>query len=343
MSGGFHLFPQAASENAREVDSLFLVLSAGTLVIVGVMFVIILWFAIRYRRRKGNMVARVVNDSLWVEIAWSVIPLVALLAVFGWGARIYFDEAMPPAESSVVFVVGKQWMWKLQHPQGNREINELHVPVGRPIKLVMTSEDVVHSFFIPAFRIKQDVLPGRYTQLWFQATETGRFPLMCAEYCGTNHSRMRGWVEVMPPQDYQRWLSGEATGISMAQAGEKVFHRLGCATCHVKDAPPLQGLYRSRVALADGSAVIADERYLRESMIDPAAKVVRGFEPVMPTFVGNATEEEILQLIAYIRSLETVPPGSLPNAGATGRENVSPEPEAQNPDARNPEPRRNNP
>ncbi|MCC6264557.1 MAG: cytochrome c oxidase subunit II [Bryobacterales bacterium] len=312
MTSGLDLFPQAASANAQTVDHLYLVFVIGSAVIVAAIFLVILYLIIRFRRREGNLVARRVKESPYIEIAWSGIPLLILMGAFVWGAKIYFDEAVPPANSTEIYVVGKQWMWKLQHPQGNREINELHVPAGQPVKLVMTSEDVIHSFFIPAFRIKQDVLPGRYTQLWFQASTVGRFPLLCAEYCGTNHSRMHGWVYAMEPAEYQRWLSGGATGETMPDAGQKVFHRLACATCHARDGPPLQGLYRRRVPLSDGSVVLADEAYIRKSIIDPAAQIVRGYEPIMPTFAGTATEEEILQLIAYIRSLKNLPPGSLP-------------------------------
>lgn len=318
MTSGLELFPQAASANAQTVDHLYLVFVIGSAVIVAAIFLLILYFVVRFRRREGNLVAKRVKESAYIELAWSGIPLLILMGAFVWGARIYFDEAVPPANSTEIYVVGKQWMWKLQHPEGNREINELHVPAGQPVKLVMTSEDVIHSFFIPAFRIKQDVLPGRYTQLWFQASTEGRFPLLCAEYCGTNHSRMHGWVYAMAPAEYQRWLSGGATGETMSEAGQKVFHRLACATCHARDGPPLQGLYRRRVPLSDGSVVLADEAYIRRSIIDPAAQIVRGYEPIMPTFAGNATEEEILQLIAYVRSLKNLPPGSLPESAPAG-------------------------
>ena len=321
MTSGLDLFPQAASANAQTVDQLYLAFVIASAVIVAAIFLIILVFVVRFRRREGNLVARRVKESTLVELTWSGIPLLILMGAFVWGAKIYFDEAVPPANSTEIYVVGKQWMWKLQHPEGNREINELHVPAGRPVKLVMTSEDVIHSFFIPAFRIKQDVLPGRYTQLWFQASTEGRFPLLCAEYCGTNHSRMHGWVYAMAPAEYQRWLSGEATGETMSEAGQKVLHRLACATCHARDGPPLQGLYGRRVPLSDGSVALADDAYLRRSIVDPAAQIVRGDEPIMPTFASNATEEEILQLIAYIRSLKNLPAGSLPENVPGGTKN----------------------
>lgn len=322
MKGGFELFPQAASANAQTVDHLYLALTIGSFVVVAGIFLVILALIIHFRRREGNLVARRVKESALIEIAWSGIPLLVLMFVFVWGAKIYFDEAVPPANSTEIYVVGKQWMWKVQHPQGNREINELHVPVDKSVKLVMTSEDVIHSFFIPAFRIKQDALPGRYTQLWFQASKVGRFPLLCAEYCGTNHSRMHGWVYVMAPADYARWLSGGEPGETMSDAGQKVFHRLGCPTCHARDGAPLQGLYQSRVPLSDGSVVFADDAYIRRSIIDPGSQIVRGYEPIMPTFSGIASEEEILQLIAYIRSLKNLSPGSLPGSAPGDMENT---------------------
>jgi cytochrome c oxidase subunit 2 len=207
-----------------------------------------------------------------------------------------------------IYVVGKQWMWKLQHPEGRREINELHVPVNQPVKLVMTSEDAIHSFYLPEFRIKQDVLPGRYTSEWFEATKPGTYHLFCAEYCGTNHSRMIGSIYVMEQLAYQNWLSGGATGESMAVAGEKMFDQLGCSGCHRQDergrCPSLYGVFGSTVPLTNGQKVIADEAYVRESILHPEAKIVAGYQPIMPTFEGQVTEEGLLQLIAYIKSMK---------------------------------------
>jgi cytochrome c oxidase subunit 2 len=204
--------------------------------------------------------------------------------------------------------MGKQWMWKAQHPLGKSEINMLHVPVNQPVKLIMTSQDVIHSFYIPAFRVKKDVLPGRYTELWFEATKTGEYHLFCAEYCGTEHSQMIGSVVVMEQLEYERWLSGNVAGESMAAAGQRLFEQRGCASCHAgtSDArgPALAGLFGKEVQLEDGRTVTADESYLRESILNPQAKVVAGYSPVMPTFEGQISEEGLLQLVAYIKSLE---------------------------------------
>jgi cytochrome c oxidase subunit 2 len=312
MATHFQLFPTSASTLSSGVDHLFLFLVSVSAVMVAIIFLTILVFAIKYRRRPGNMVAKQIRGSTPLEIWWSVVPFVIMLGFFAWGAVLYFHHADPPGDASVIYVVGKQWMWKFQHPEGPREINELHIPIGKPIKLVMTSEDVIHSLYIPAFRIKQDVLPGRYTQEWFQATLLGTYHLFCSEYCGTNHSQMEGWVHAMNPVDYQRWLSGGAPGKTMPASGEDLFHTLGCATCHVRNGPPLQGLYGSRVALSDGTVVVADDAYIRESILDPTAQIVKGYPPIMPTYKGQVTEEGLLQLIAYIKSLAGEAPGSIP-------------------------------
>jgi len=228
-------------------------------------------------------------------VTWSVVPLLLMMILFVWGARVYFAIARPPANAAELFVVGKQWMWKIQHPEGNREINELHVPLGRPIKLTLTSEDVIHSFFLPEFRIKTDVLPGRYSTLWFQADRTGEFHLFCAQYCGAEHSRMVGRVIVMEPRDYQAWLGGERRGGRSVDSGEALFVSRACNTCHRPDtaarAPLLAGLIGRRVALQGGRSVVADEGYVRESILDPQAKIVAGYQPIMPTFKGQLSEE----------------------------------------------------
>jgi cytochrome c oxidase subunit 2 len=259
-----------------------------------------------------------VHSGFALEILWSVIPFGITMVMFTWGASVFFKMHRPPDNALQVYVVGKQWMWKMQHMEGQREINELHVPVGRPVKLTMTSEDVIHSFFVPDFRVKQDVLPGRYTTLWFEATKVGKFHLFCAEYCGTDHSGMGGWIHVMEPQDFQAWLSGGAAEGSLADRGQRLFQDLGCATCHQTQTsgrgPSLVGLFGQNVQLAGGGTVRADEAYIRESILQPAAKVVAGFEPVMPTFQGVVTEEGVLQLIEYIKSLAP-PAGAVPGTG----------------------------
>jgi cytochrome c oxidase subunit 2 len=210
-----------------------------------------------------------------------------------------------------IYVVGKQWMWKVQHMEGRREINELHVPIGRPIKLTMTSEDVIHSFYLPAFRTKLDVVPGRYGEMWFEPTKTGKFHLFCAEYCGTKHSGMIGEVVVMEPSEYQTWLSGGVPEGSLASTGAKLFADLACNTCHRPDAqgrgPVLEGLFGKTVALQSGETVTVDEAYVRESILTPAAKITGGFQPIMPTFQGLVTEEQLLALVEYVKSLKGLP------------------------------------
>ena len=301
------LFPYKASTVASEVDLLFFFLMAVSLFFTALIFGFIFYFAIRYRRQKPDEVPGPTVESLKLELAWTIFPFIICMIMFVWASALYFKNARPPAGATELYVVGKQWMWKVQHPEGQREINEMHVPVGRPIRLVMTSEDVIHSYYVPAFRIKQDVVPGRYSTQWFQATRTGKYHLFCSQYCGTQHSGLVGWVYVMEPVDYENWQSGGATGASMSGTGEKLFQRLGCASCDLVQGggrgPSLVGVFGSAVQLADGSSVPADEGYVRESILTPKAKIVAGYEPVMPTFQGQVSEEGLLQLIAYIKSL----------------------------------------
>jgi cytochrome c oxidase subunit 2 len=269
-------------------------------------------FAVRYQKRAGRE-ATPIEGSTAVEIAWTTIPFGIFLFIFAWGAYIYFLERTPPKDSSDVYTVAKQWMWKFQHLEGHREINELHVPVGRDIRMIMTSQDVIHSFYVPAFRVKQDVLPGRYTVAWFHATKPGTYHLFCAEYCGTNHSGMIGDVVVMEPAQYQAWLSGGGAMGSLAQTGEGIFQSLGCSTCHRMDTqgrgPNLLGIFGKPVLLEDGRTVAADENYIRESIVNPQAKVVSGFKPIMPTFQGIVSEEQVNALVAYVKSLSQPPAG----------------------------------
>ena len=263
------------------------------------------YFAARYRHRKG-VLAEQIDGSTPLEITWSIIPLGVFMVIFAWGAVVYFKSRTPPRDATEVYVVAKQWMWKLEHAEGQREINQLHVPVGRDVKLIMTSQDVIHSFFVPAFRMKQDVLPGRYTVAWFHATKAGTYHLFCAEYCGTQHSGMIGSIIVQEPADYQAWMSGGSTG-PLSATGEKIFAELGCVTCHRSDTqgrgPSLQGVFGRPVLLQDGRTLTADENYIRESILDPGAKVVNGFKPVMPTFQGLVSEEQLNALVAYVKSL----------------------------------------
>jgi len=308
------LFPESASNFAPDVDHLLYYLVAVSVFFTVLIFASIFYFAIRYRRRSDNELPKPIHASLVLEIAWSVIPFGLTMVMFAWGANIFFKESRPPKDAMQIYVVAKQWMWKLQHMEGQREINELHIPVGRPVKLTMTSEDAIHSFFVPAFRTKQDVVPGRYSTTWFTATKPGKYHLFCAEYCGTKHSGMTGWIYAMEPQDYQAWLSGGRSFGSLAENGEKLFQDLACGNCHKADGsgrcPSLVGLYGRSVQLADGRYVNADEAYLRESILQPNAKIVAGYQPLMPTFQGQVTEEGVLELIEYIKSLAPAPAGA---------------------------------
>src|SRR5690242_10856458 len=315
------LWPVRASSTAGSVDALYIFL----LTLCGVMcigiFTMIAVFAIRYRRSAGNR-AEPIEGSTALELTWTFIPLGIFIFIFVWSAAIFFRERTPPKDSAEVYTVAKQWMWKFEHMEGQREINELHVPVGRDVRMIMTSQDVIHSFYVPAFRIKQDVLPGRYTVAWFHATKAGTYHLFCAEYCGTMHSGMIGDVVVMEPGQYQEWLSGGAATGSLANTGQGLFSSLGCSTCHRFDTqgrgPNLTGIFGKPVLLEDGRTVTADENYVRESILSPTAKVVSGFKPIMPVFQGLVSEEQLNALVAYVKSL------SAPPSGAAGTPNLKP-------------------
>ncbi|PYX79961.1 MAG: cytochrome c oxidase subunit II, partial [Acidobacteria bacterium] len=315
------LWPPRASTTAGSVDALFIFLLTLCGFMALAIFTMIIVFAIRYRRRPGHQ-AEQIEGSNALEFTWTFIPLGIFLCIFVWGAYIYFQERTPPRGAAEVYTVAKQWMWKFQHVEGHREINELHVPVGRDVRMIMTSQDVIHSFYVPAFRIKQDVLPGRYTVAWFHATKAGTYHLFCAEYCGTMHSGMIGDVVVMEPAQYEAWLSGGAALGSLANTGQGIFQSLGCSTCHRFDTqgrgPNLVGVFGRPVLLEDGRTVIADENYIRESILIPAAKVVSGFKPIMPTFQGIVSEEQLNALVAYVKSLNPPP------AGAAGTPNLKP-------------------
>ena len=311
MWTGTPLFPERASTMAGRVDALYYVLVAVSVYFSLLIAGLNVYYAIKDRRRDPNSVGEVIPGGLMLEITWTVIPFLISMVIFVWGASVFFAMSRPPDETLNIYVVGKQWMWKFQHLDGQREINELHVPVGRPVKLIMTSEDVIHDVFVPAFRVKADVVPGRYTHLWFQPTRPGRYQLFCAEYCGTRHSGMTGQVIVMDPSEYQTWLSGGAPEGSLASAGAKLFQDLACNTCHRPDAqgrgPVLEGLFGNTVQLQSGETISVDEAYVRESILRPAAKVAAGFQPIMPTFQGLVTEEQLLELIEYVKSLKTLP------------------------------------
>jgi cytochrome c oxidase subunit 2 len=306
------LFPPSASSVASEVDLLFLFLVAVSVFFVVLIAALVVVFAVAYRRRHAAEVGHDIHGSLVLELTWTVIPLGLTLVMFAWGASLFFRIARPPSDAMDVYVVGKQWMWKIQHPSGVREINELHVPVGRPVRLTLGSEDVIHDFSIPAFRVKMDVVPGRLTTLWFTATEVGTYHLFCSQYCGTKHSGMIGQVIAMTPQDYEEWLTAGRPIATAVDTGERLFADFQCSTCHKADGsgrgPSLVGLFGSRVTLADGRTVIADDNYVRESIMSSQAKVVRGFQPIMPAFQGQITEENLLQIMAYIKTLQAPAP-----------------------------------
>ncbi len=320
MSPSFRLFPEQASTLSQSVDHLYFFLLAVAAFFSLLIFALIFFFAVRHRRRVAGERGQEAQGGLALEVVWTVIPLGLVMVMFAWGASVYLEGAKPPADATQIYVVAKQWMWRMQHLDGQREMNELHVPVGRAVRLTMTSEDVIHSFYVPAFRMKYDVLPGRYTTFWFEPTKPGKYHLFCAEYCGTKHSGMIGWIYVMHPAEYARWLGGGGTEGSLSASGEKLFQELACVNCHkTKEqgrCPNLTNLFGSTVKLVGGGTVRADEAYIRESILYPSAKVVAGFQPIMPTFQGLVTEEGMLQLIEYIKSLSQKPgqgaqPGSV--------------------------------
>jgi cytochrome c oxidase subunit II len=306
------LLPEQATDYAGRVDTLFFFLLGITLFFTVLITVLITVFSIRYRRRSPDETPPLLKESIWLEITWSLIPLFVSLIIFYWAADLYFHGSRPPDDSLEVFMVGRQWMWKAQHVGGQREINDLHVPLGRPVKVTLTSQDVIHSFFVPAFRLHKDVLPDRYTTIWFHATKPGSYHLFCSQYCGTDHSRMVGKVVVMEPEDYEAWLlqGGES---SMYTEGRKLFQKLECVGCHSANAqakaPVLEGLFGRRVELRDGRGIKADEAYFRESILYPDAKVAAGYQPIMPSYVGQLDEEEMLQLIVFLKGLG---PGQTP-------------------------------
>ena len=306
------LFPEQASTLAPQTDALLLFLLGITAFFVVLIAGSIIVFMIRYRRRDPNEIPPSVHGSLALEIGWSVIPFIIVMIVFFWGASLYATIARPPDDAINIDVVGKQWMWKVQHMEGRREINELHIPVGKPVKLTMTSEDVIHAFFVPAFRTKQDVVPGRYSTTWFEATKVGSYHLFCAEYCGTIHSGMIGRVVVMEPAEFQAWLqsgeSGAMPALTPSAAGEALFQAQGCPSCHAagtgQRGPQLVGLFGSTVQFEGGGSTVADEDYLRESILRPQAHLVSGYPGIMPTYQGLLSEENVMQLIAYIKTLK---------------------------------------
>lgn len=295
-----------ASSLAPQVDALFWFMVALCGTVAAAVVWAVLYYSVRYRRGSNADRSGELSNSIPVELAWTGIPAVLFMGVFIWSLFVFVRMRTPPANAQTIYIVAKQWMWKAQHVGGQREINTLHVPIDVPIRLTMTSEDVIHSFYVPAFRVKQDVLPGRYTQLWFMATKLGDFNLFCAEYCGLDHAKMGGHIIVMRSPDYARWLEGNASSGTLAAQGAILFRSHGCSGCHSPDAaihaPDLNNLYGQTVHLADGSAVIADERYIRDAILLPHQRIVAGYKPLMPSFTGQLSEEDLLALIAYLKS-----------------------------------------
>jgi cytochrome c oxidase subunit 2 len=318
MLHAFSLFPRSASNFSGRVDALFFFLVGVSAFFAGLIFLLIIVFAIKYRRRSPDEQPKPIHGNLALELIWTIIPLGLTLVMFVWGAWLFVAMSEPPADAINIYVVGKQWMWKFQHQEGNREIDALHIPVGRPIKLTMTSEDVIHSFFIPAFRVKKDVLPGRYTTLWFTASKVGEYQQYCTQYCGTGHAGMLSKIYVMEPAAYEKWLHGgeappsaapaaPAQPVSLAAQGEQLFNQFGCSSCHLPSGkgpgPSLLGVFGKPVKLTSGQTITADETYLRQHILTPGKTVVAGYPPIMPTFKGRINEEQLVQLIAYIKSL----------------------------------------
>jgi cytochrome c oxidase subunit 2 len=323
MNSWIPFFPEQASTFAWQVDGLYFYLVAITVFFTVLVVGAIMWFFIRYREREKYIHPSEIEGSTVLEVTWSIIPFIIVMTIFVGGGVIYYNLYRMPSEAMEIYVVGKQWMWKFQHPTGQREINELHIPVGTKVKLTMTTEDVLHDLSFPAFRTKSDVVPGRYTALWFEATKPGKYRIYCAEYCGMNHSGMGGWVYVMEQRDFDNWLSGNVSGQTPAEAGKDLFeNKLACASCHAADGsggrgPALVGLFGKPVRLAGGQTVAADEAYIRESILNPQGQIVEGYQPIMPTFKGQVTEDQLVSLIAYIKSIAG-------QTGAPNRMNTTP-------------------
>ena len=302
------LFPAEASGISPYVDALYFFLVMMTIVGTALVAVLLLVFSIRYRREK-NPVATQVEGSTLLEATWTIIPLAIFLVTFVWGALLYFRIYNPPANAMNIYIVGKQWMWKAEHPGGQHEINALHVPLGKPVQLTMISQDVFHSFSIPDFRIKREVIPGRYSTVWFEATQVGTYHLFCTQYCGTQHSGMVGEVTVLTPQDYKKWLDQSTSGQSLAQNGERLFASMGCNSCHSGTAaargPSLAGVYGSKLTLTDGSQILVDDAYLRDAILNPSKHVTAGFAPIMPTYQGQLSEDGLIDLVEFIKNMQS--------------------------------------
>lgn len=323
MNEGFRIFPRSGASIAWQVDTLFYFELTISVLFVALIAGLVAYFSLRYRRRSDDEVPAYTRPNPMLEMTYIVIPFGLMMIMYFWGGYVFVNARRPPAGAMQINVIGKQWMWKVQHPEGAREINTLHVPMGRPIKLVMTSQDVIHDFGLPDFRIKQDVIPGTYSVEWFQADRTGDYNLFCDQYCGDLHSQMIGKVIVMEPSAYEAWLRGVIPDEPPAVVGAQLFQSYGCAACHGQRAPTLAGLYMSKVEYYENGGTqlkqtIADDNYLHESIVEPAAKIVAGYGPIMPTFAGQLSEEQIFDLIEYIKTLGVARDNSVPGASAAG-------------------------
>ena len=304
----FALFPAEASTIAPYADALYFFLILISLVGMVIVILLVAGFSIRYRAEK-NPVATHIEGSTLLEATWTIIPLALFMVCFVWGALLYFRIYNPPTNAMNIYIVGKQWMWKAEHPGGQHEIDALHVPIGRPVQLTMISQDVFHSFSIPAFRVKREVIPGRYSTVWFQATTPGTYHIFCTQYCGTLHSQMIGWVTAMRPEDYQAWTAGSTSGASLAQNGERLYASLGCNACHSGEAdargPNLAEVYGTKLQLTNGSSVTVDDAFLRDTILNPSMHTTAGYAPIMPTYQGQVSEEGLIDLVEYIKRLNS--------------------------------------
>jgi cytochrome c oxidase subunit 2 len=325
MWSGFPLFPEQASTLAASVDNLYLFIVAVTAFFgIGTSIAVVL-FAVKYRTNDPLAVGARIHGSIPLEIFWSVIPFIISVVIFAWATVVFFQIYRPPDQTLDIYATGKRWIWKFQHLDGKAEINELHVPLGRAVKITFTSEDVLHSLYFPSFRVKADAIPGRYSTVWFTATKAGDYHIFCAEYCGTRHSGMIGRVVVMEPAEYQAWLSGLTPDTTLASRGERLFGDLACNTCHVPDGsgrgPSLVNKFGAQEQLASGERVTVDESYVRESILRPQVKLVNGYQALMPTFQGLINEEGVMALIEHVKSLRTAAPASASAAAPAAQEN----------------------
>ena len=302
------LFPREASTIAPYMDALYFFLLAMTVFGVVLVGALVIVFAIKYRKEKHPVAVHIEGSTL-LEATWTIIPLAVFLVCFVWGALLYFRIYNPPVNAMNIYVVGKQWMWKAEHPGGQHEINALHVPIGRPVQLTMISQDVFHSFSIPDFRVKREVIPGRYSTVWFEATTPGTYHIFCTQYCGTLHSGMIGQVTALTPDDYEKWTQESTSGMSLSQNGERLFSSMGCNACHSGNAaargPSLAGVYGSKLQLANGSQVLVNDAYLRDAILNPSQHVTAGYAPIMPTYQGQISEDGLIDLVEFVKNMPT--------------------------------------